>query len=175
MLRLARQYPLGVIGLVILLGFVFFGIFGPYLPLRDPRALNANAYLQKPSAEHWFGTNYNGQDIFSRVVNGARISFEISFAAVLLGGMLGTMIGIAAGYFGRWFDYLTQRSGEAFAAFPSLVLYFLLIAAFGQGVKTIIIALAISTLFGGNRVMRSTTIIERNKAYVEAARSTGAS
>ncbi len=77
--------------------------------------------------------------------------------------------------YGRWIDYAVQRSGEAFAAFPSLVLYFLLIAAFGQGVKTIILAIGIGALFGGNRVLRGATIIERNKTYVEAARSTGCS
>ena len=173
--RLARQYPLGVFGLVILIGFVFLGVFGPYLPLRDPRALNVTEQLQSPSSNHFFGTNYFGQDVFSRVVNGARISLEISTASVFFGSAVGAFLGIMAGYYGRWIDYAVQRSGEAFAAFPSLVLYFLLIAAFGQGVKTIILAIGIGALFGGNRVLRGATIIERNKTYVEAARSTGCS
>jgi ABC-type dipeptide/oligopeptide/nickel transport system permease subunit len=173
--RLARQYPAGVFGLIVLVLFVFLGVFGPYLPITDPRALNAVDQLQGPSTSHWFGTNQNGQDVFSRVVAGARISLEISTAAVFLGAGLGSLLGMIAGYYGRWVDYLVQRSGEAFAAFPALVLYFLLIAAFGRGVPTIILALGIGALFGGNRVLRGATIIERNKTYVEAARSTGCS
>jgi ABC-type dipeptide/oligopeptide/nickel transport system permease subunit len=72
-------------------------------------------------------------------------------------------------------DYLVQRGGEAFAAFPGLTLYLLLIAAFGQGVKTIIVAIAIGALFGGSRVLRGATIVESRSLYVEAARSVGCS
>lgn len=173
--RVARHNPAGVFGLIVLLGFVFLGIFGPYLPLEDPRALRTGPPLHGPTSDNWFGTNNLGQDIFSRVVNGARISLEVSSAAVFLGSGIGAILGILAGYYGRWIDYLLQRSSEAFSAFPSLVLYFLLIAAFGQGVKTIILAIGIGALFGGNRVLRSATMIERNKMYIEAARSTGCS
>ena len=173
--RLVRQYPLGLLGLIILIGFVFLGVFGPYLPLADPRALQAGKPLTGPSSHNWFGTNQLGQDVFSRVVNGARVSLEISTASVFLGSAVGAFLGVMAGYYGRWIDYAVQRSGEAFAAFPSLVLYFLLIAAFGRGVNTIILAIGIGALFGGNRVLRGATIIERNKTYVEAARSTGCS
>ena len=175
MARLARQYPAGVIGLIILTAFVCMGLFGPMLPLKDPRALSQGAPLTGPSSNNWFGTNQLGQDVFSRVVNGARLSLEISFASVFIGAGLGSLLGIMAGFYGRWVDYAVQRSSEAFAAFPSLVLYFLLIAAFGRSVKTIIIALAIGALFGGNRVLRGATILERNKTYVESARATGAS
>lgn len=173
--RLAKQYPAGVIGLLILMLFVFLGVFGPMLPLKDPRALSQGVPLTGPSSDNWLGTNQLGQDVFSRIVSGARLSLEISFAAVFIGAGLGSILGILAGFYGRWVDYAVQRSGEAFAAFPSLVLYFLLIAAFGRGVMTIIIALSIGALFGGNRVLRGATILERNKTYVEAARATGAS
>ena len=171
--RVAKQQPLGVFGLVVLLGFVFLGIFGPYITPYDPRELRVGAPLSGPSTEHFFGTNKLGQDVFSSVIAGARISLEISSAAVLLGAGIGSFLGILAGYYSRWVDYLVQRSSEAFAAFPNLVLYFLLMAAFGQGVKTIIIAIGIGALFGGNRVLRGAAIVQRNALYIEAARSVG--
>ncbi len=173
--RLARQYPLGLFGLVILAGFVVLGIFGSALAPYDPRELATGVPLSGPSSAHFFGVNQLGQDVFSRVLAGAHYSLEISSVAVFVGAGTGSFLGILAGYHGRWVDYLVQRSGEAFAAFPGLVLYFLLIAAFGRSVNTIIIAIGIGALFGGNRVLRGATIIERHKTYIEAARATGCS
>jgi ABC-type dipeptide/oligopeptide/nickel transport system permease subunit len=108
-------------------------------------------------------------------VAGARISLQISGTAVLVGGGIGAFLGMASGYFGRWIDYIIQRSGEAFAAFPALVLYLMLITALGQGVRTIIVAIGIFSLFGGSRVLRSAALVERNRQYIDAARSIGAS
>lgn len=173
--RIARQHPTGVFGLVVLTVFVILGLFGGALAPYDPRQIGTGPATTGPTAAHPFGTNQLGQDVFSRVIAGARISLEISSAAIFIGAGSGSLLGIIGGYYGRWVDYIVQRGGEAFAAFPNLVLYFLLITAFGQGVKTIIIAIAIGALFGGNRVLRGATIIERNHTYVEAARSTGCS
>jgi ABC-type dipeptide/oligopeptide/nickel transport system permease subunit len=173
--RLARQHPAGVFGLVVIAGFVVLGIFGPAIAPYDPRELRTGGVLEGPSRAHPFGTNALGQDILSRVIAGARISLIISFSAVFIGGSIGSFLGIVSGYYGRWVDYLIQRSGEAWAAFPSIVFYFMLITAFGQGVKTIIIAIAIGALFGGSRVLRSATMVEARSTYVEAARALGAS
>jgi len=175
MVRLGRQQPLGVFGLFVLLLFVVLGVFGPQITPSDPRAIDSTSVFKDPSFEHPFGTDQYGHDMLSRIIAGARISLTISIAAVFIGGAAGSFLGILGGYFGRWIDYLVQRSGEAFAAFPGLTLYLLLIAAFGQGVKTIVIAIAIGALFGGNRVLRGATIIERHALYVEAARSIGCS
>jgi peptide/nickel transport system permease protein len=173
--RMARQYPLGDFGLVVMILFVFVGLFGTTIAPYNPRELSVGTPLAGPSTAHLFGVNQLGQDVFSRVVAGAHYDLEISFIAVFFGVGLGALLGMVAGYYSRWVDYLIQRSGEAFAAFPSLVLYFLLIAAFGRGVNTIILAIGVGALFGGNRVIRSATIIERNKTYIEAARATGCS
>jgi ABC-type dipeptide/oligopeptide/nickel transport system permease subunit len=173
--RIAKQQPLGVFGLLVLLMFVFFGVFGPYITPYNPRELSAGPSLAKPSWDHPFGANQLGQDMFSRVIAGTRISLTISVAAIFIGSLSGSFLGVLGGYYGRWVDYLVQRSGEAFAAFPGLTLYLLLIAAFGQGVKTIIIAIAIGALFGGNRVLRGATLVEARALYVEAARAVGCS
>ncbi len=175
LLRTASQHPAGVFGFMVLVVFVFAGVFGPSVAPYNPEELSVGTPLAGPSWAHPFGLNQNGQDIFSRIIAGARISLTISAAAIFIGASLGSFLGILAGYFGRWIDYLVQRSGEAFAAFPSLVLYFMLRAALGPGMKAIIAAIAIGALFGGNRVLRGQTIIERNQVYVEAARAMGCS
>jgi peptide/nickel transport system permease protein len=175
MIRLARQHPLGVFGLVVLVGFVFLGIFGPQVSPHDPRELRVGPPLASPSWSHPMGTNALGQDVLSRVIAGARISLIIASAAIFIGATMGSFLGILSGYYGRWVDYAVQRSGEAFSAFPGLILFFMLRTAFGPSVKTIIAAIAIAALFGGSRLLRAATLVERNKTYVESARSVGCS
>jgi ABC-type dipeptide/oligopeptide/nickel transport system permease subunit len=173
--RLARQQPAGVFGLIVLILFVVCGLFGEQIAPHDPNELAVGGVLESPNVSHPFGTNQLGQDVFSRILAGARVSFIISFWAIFLGAGAGAFLGILGGYFGRWLDYLVQRSGEAFAAFPGLVLFLMLRTAFGPSLKTIIISIAIGALFGGNRVLRGQTIIEKNQVYVEAARAMGCS
>jgi len=175
MARLARQHPAGLFGLIVLVLFVILGLFGEQLAPYPADELSTGTPLQGPSLSHPFGLNQLGQDVFSRIVSGARISFIIAFWAVFLGAGSGAFLGILGGYFGRWIDYIVQRSGEAFAAFPGLVLFLMLRTAFGPNLKTIIISIGIGALFGGNRILRGQTIIERNQIYVEAARAVGCS
>jgi peptide/nickel transport system permease protein len=175
MARLALQHPAGLFGLIVLVLFVILGLFGEQLAPYPADELSTGTPLQGPSLSHPFGLNQLGQDVFSRIVSGARISFIIAFWAVFLGAGSGAFLGILGGYFGRWIDYIVQRSGEAFAAFPGLVLFLMLRTAFGPNLKTIIISIGIGALFGGNRILRGQTIIERNQIYVEAARAVGCS
>lgn len=172
--RIAQRNPLGVVGLVIVITFVFLGIFGPWLAPEDPRAINTAAQLQGPSWEHPFGTNKLGQDVFSRILAGARLSFIIGLNAVGIGFFAGALLGVVSGFYGRWVDYLIQRSGEAWAAFPAIILYLGFIAAFGPGLKTIILVIIIAALFGGSRVTRSLAMVIKSNDFVEATRSLGA-
>ena len=171
--HVARQQPLGVFGLAVLLLFVFLGVFGPLISPYDPRELRTGPPLTGPSWDHFFGTNQLGQDMFSRVIAGARVSLIIASASVFIGAGSGCFLGILGGYFGRWIDTVVQRSGEAFGALPLLVIYFMLMAAFGQGIKTIIIAIGIGAMFGGNRVLRGITLSLRGTTFIEAARAAG--
>ncbi len=172
--RVARRNPMGVLGLLIVLTFIFLGIFGPLLAPEDPRAINAAEQLQGPSWEHPFGTNKAGQDVLSRVIAGARISFLIGLSAVGIGFATGAFLGIVGGFYGRLVDYLIQRSAESCAAFPSVILYLAFIAAFGKGLKTIVLVIIISALFGGSRVTRSLAMVVKGNDFVEAARALGA-
>jgi len=172
--RLAQRNPLGVLGLVLVLVFVFLGVFGPFLAPEDPRAINTSAQLEGPSLDHPFGTNKLGQDVLSRVIAGARLSFLIGLSAVGIGFMAGALLGMVGGFYGRWLDYLIQRSAESWAAFPSIILYLAFIAAFGKGLRTIVLVIIISALFGGSRVLRAMTMVLKQSDFIEATRALGA-
>ena len=171
--RLALEHPLGLFGLIVLVAFVLLGLFGPALAPYDPRALRTGKPLTGPASGHPFGLNNLGQDVFSRILAGTRTTQQISGAAVVIGGTLGSFIGVLSGFYGRWLDYALQRSSEAFAAFPNLILYLMLTTAFGRGPKTIILSISIGGLFGGSRVLRAATLVERSSVYIEAARALG--
>ena len=167
--------PLGLVGLAIVLTFFFLGIFGRALTPYDPMALDAQAKYLGPSLDHPFGTTQFGQDVFSRMMYGARTSLMFGLAAMFFGFIPGSALGIASGYFGRWVDYAIQRSGEAWTAFPQLPILLTISAAVGPGLKGPAIVIAISAIFGGSRLLRAVALIEKQKEYVVAARSTGAS
>ena len=175
MAKLARENPIGAISLLVVIGFVLLGLFGPSISPYAPKELNARAQYLSPSSTHLFGTTKFGQDIFSRVLAGARIDLKFGAVVLIFGFVPGTTLGIISGYFGRWVDYLIQRSGEAWAAFPQLFLLLTVIAAFGPGLKTVEIVAAIGALFGGSRLLRVVALVEKQKEYVLGARSTGAS
>ncbi len=175
MAKLARENPIGAISFFVVVGFFLLGLFGPALSPHAPKELDAKAQYLGPSSAHLFGTTKFGQDIFSRVLAGARIDLKFGAVVLVFGFIPGTTLGIVSGYFGRWVDYLIQRSGEAWAAFPQLFLLLTVIAAFGPGLKTVEIVAAIGALFGGSRLLRVVALVEKQKEYVLGARSTGAS
>ena len=180
--RIARKNPLGVIGFIIVFAFATLGLlqllsielFDTYVAPYDPTEPNVSERFLGPSLAHPFGTDKLGHDILSRVLSGTRISFLIGLASVGLGVGLGAFLGVVSGYFGGVIDSIIQRTGEAGSAFPGLVLYLLLIAVLGQGIKTIIFAIFIFSLIGGSRVLRSLTIVVKTSPFVEASRAAGA-
>lgn len=168
------QNPAGFFGLIVVIGFIVLGIIGPWIAPYDPRAINADAQYSSPSWDHLFGTTKLGQDIYSRILAGARLSLTFGFAVMIFGFIPGTALGIASGHFGRWLDYAIQRSGEAWAAIPQLPILFIVIAAIGPGLRAVIIVIAIGALFGGSRLLRAVALVEKHKEYIFAARAVGA-
>lgn len=166
--------PAGLIGLIIVAAFFLLGIVGPWVAPYDPRELDAQARFLTPTADHPFGTTQLGQDIFSRILVGTRLSMTFGLFVMVLGFIPGTALGIASGYFGRWVDYAIQRSGEAWASIPQLPILLTVIAAVGPGLKAVVVVVAISALFGGSRLLRAVALIEKHKEYITAARATGA-
>ena len=173
--KLARDNPIGALSLLVVVAFAVLGVIGASLTPYPPKDLDATSQYLSPSASHLFGTTKFGQDIFSRILAGARIDLKFGTVVLIFGFIPGTALGIVSGYFGRWIDYVIQRSGEAWGAFPQLFLLLTFVAAFGPGLKTVELVVAIAALFGGSRLMRVVALVEKRKEYVIGARSTGAS
>jgi len=172
--KIARDNPMGTLGFLIVVAFIVVGSLGPYVAPYSPTGVDASAQLDGPSLAHPFGTDGLGRDVLSRVLAGARLSLVIGAAAVGVGVIGGALVGVVSGYFGGIIDSFIQRTGEAGAAFPGLILYLTLIAAIGRGVDTIIIGIAISAVIGGSRVLRAMTLVVKTSPFVEAARAAGA-
>ncbi len=174
LLKVARDNPIGTIGLIIVLTFIVVGALGPLVASYRPTGVDASVQLQGPTLTHPFGTNGLGQDVLSRVLAGARLSLIVGATTVGFGVLGGTLIGVISGYFGGVIDSAIQRTGEAVTAFPGLLLLLTLIAALGRGLETILIGLALAAIVGGLRVTRALTLVIKASPYVEAARAAGA-
>ena len=169
-----RRYPLsGAAGAVIIL-IVLMGILAPLISPKDPLQ-PIGRIASGPSSEHPFGTDFIGRDSLSRIIHGARLSLFIGFTSVFLGTTVGALWGIASGYLGGRFDIISQRLVEVFQSFPSLLLALLLAIALGSGITTVIIAIAVTRISFGTRIIRAQALGVREMSYVDAALATGAS
>src|SRR5581483_7210934 len=121
--------PLTVAGLIIIVIFVFLAVAAPFVAPYDPNKQTLSQRLRPPSAEHLFGTDSLGRDVFSRVVWGARISLTIGLVVVISAAVVGTLVGLIAGYLGGFVDDALMRITDIFFAFPSLILAMAIAAA----------------------------------------------
>lgn len=172
-LFLARRYPLGAVGALIVLLFIFTAVFANVIAPMDPTATNAKASLAKPGSVYLLGADFMGRDMFSRIVHGARISLAVGAGATLLGGVLGVSIGLMSGYIGGWFDLATQRVMDIMQSLPLLVMALVMAASLGPSLENTIIAIAIPLVPSVARVVRSSTLSLREQPFVEAARAVG--
>ncbi|TAJ86052.1 ABC transporter permease [Reyranella sp.] len=172
-LFLARRYPLGAVGALIVLLFIFTAVFANFIAPMDPTTTNAKASLAKPGSVYWLGADFMGRDMFSRIVYGARISLAVGAGATLLGGVLGVAIGLMSGYLGGWFDLATQRVMDIMQSLPLLVMALVMAASLGPSLENTIIAIAIPLVPSVARVVRSSTLSLREQPFVEAARAVG--
>jgi peptide/nickel transport system permease protein len=173
--RFAARNPLSAAGGVVGLLIIAMAIAAPWIAPADPLKTNFRKMNKPPDAQAFFGTDQVGRDTLSRVIYGARTSLFVAFAAVLLGTTVGSLWGVACGYLGGRFDLASQRVMEILQAFPDLILALAISMAMGTGLPAVIVAIAITRLPFGGRVIRSVAISVREMAYVEAGRATGAS
>ena len=171
----ARRNPLSVIGGLVGLAMIVLAVAAPWIAPRDPLKANFARMNKPPDAQAWFGTDQVGRDTLSRVIHGARTSLFVAFAAVLLGTTTGSLWGVACGYLGGRFDLVSQRVMEVMQAFPDLILAMAISMAIGTGLPAVIVAIAITRIPFGGRVIRSVALSVREMAYVEAGRASGAS
>ncbi len=173
--RFAVRNPLSAAGGVVGLLIIAMAIAAPWIAPADPLKTNFRRMNKPPDAQAFFGTDQVGRDTLSRVIYGARTSLFVAFAAVLLGTTVGSLWGVACGYLGGRFDLASQRIMEILQAFPDLILALAISMAMGTGLPAVIVAIAITRLPFGGRVIRSVAITVREMAYVEAGRASGAS
>ena len=131
--RIWRADALSAFGLAALLLLIFLGIFGPWLPLGDPTQIAAGPRLGAPTLQHPFGTDELGRSFLPRVVQGIRATFLLSAVAVLISAVIGTLLGMAAGYFGRAVDIVVARGADILFAFPAILVGLLVAAVLGPG------------------------------------------
>ncbi|QHW32924.1 ABC transporter permease [Paenibacillus rhizovicinus] len=141
----------------------------------SPTDMQADRILLPPGAAHWFGTDYFGRDIFSVVVHGTRESLFIGFASVIVGGLAGTLIGASAGYFGGWVDGVLMRVIDVFMTIPGVLLALAVAAVLGPGLWNLILAVALASIPNYARIMRGQILSVKNRPFILASRSIGAS
>lgn len=167
----ARQ-PLGAIGAVLVLALVITAVFAPALAPHGPKDVKFPAY-QAPSDEFPLGTDHLGRDILSRVIWGARLSLYVGLASVAFGITLGALWGVVTAYFGGAADTGSQRVVDVLMALPPIILALSLMAALGQSVNNVVLALTILLTPTAARTLRSLALSIRESPYVEAARAMG--
>jgi len=170
---LARRYPLGAVGAILVLLFVLTAVFANVIAPHDPLSTNSRASLARPGDIYWLGADFMGRDMFSRIVYGARISLAVAVGATLLGGVLGVVIGLMSGFIGGWLDLATQRLMDIMQSLPLLVMALVMAASLGPSLENTIIAIAIPLVPSVARVVRSSTLSLREQPFVEAARAVG--
>ncbi len=171
----ARRNPVSVAGGVVGLLIVLVALTAPWISPRDPLKTDFRHMNKAPDAHAVFGTDQVGRDTLSRVIYGARTSLFVAFSAVLLGTTTGSLWGVACGYLGGRFDLVSQRVMEVLQAFPDLILAMAISMAIGTGLPAVIVAIAITRLPFGGRVIRSVALSVREMPFVEAGRAAGAS
>ncbi len=174
LMRFVRKKPLAAAATFTLIILIVVALAAPVVATHDPYSFNAPERLQGPSADHYFGTDEFGRDLFSRVIYGAQVSLKVGFIAVLFSTIIGSALGIASGYIGGWFDNVLLRIVDMLMAFPTIVLALAIVAARGQGVTNVIIALAVVQTPGLIRVVRSNVLTLKERPFIEASRVIGA-
>ncbi len=173
-----RQSWLSLAGLAIALLLLVLALFGaslaPY-PAHVAGGIDTAARFLSPSFAHPCGTNELGQDVFSLVLAGTRVSVLAGLAVVLLGAFTGTVIGAIAGYAGGWLDDLLMRLADLKLTIPGLILAMAVAAALGPGIGNMVFAIALSWWPGFARLVRGEVIARKEEMFVTAARATGAS
>jgi ABC-type dipeptide/oligopeptide/nickel transport system permease subunit len=171
----ARRSPFsafwGCIAALIVLMAVAAPVLAPYNPLKS----DFRAMTKPPTERHVFGTDQIGRDVLSRVIYGSRASLTVALGAVVFGTTLGALWGLASGFVGGRFDLVSQRIIEFLQSFPDLILAMAIAMALGAGFGTVIVAIAITRIPFGGRVIRAVVLSLKEMSYVEAARGVGAS
>lgn len=171
--ELVFSSPTAVIGLVIVLLWVLIAIFAPLITTYSPLDQDYKNINKSPSAEHFLGTDNMGRDVWARVAYGARTILSLGPLSVFAAFLVGLALGLPAGYYQGWVDELVMRILDALMAFPTILLYMIIISALGASSFNVVIAIAIGGAPGIARLVRALTMDIRTREYVSAAKLRG--
>lgn len=166
---------LALLGLTIVGLLVIVAALAPLLATASPIAPDLQNRLLPPGAEHWFGTDELGRDIYSRIVYGTRLTLYVVVLVAIIAAPVGLLVGTSAGYFGGWIDKILMRITDIFLAFPRLILALAFVSALGPGIENAIFAIAITSWPPYARIARAETLTIRKADYIAAIRLQGAS
>lgn len=158
----------------VLIVFLFIGIFADFLAPYDPNQVDMLNSLAEPSQEHWLGTDHLGRDLLSRLIYGSRSSVFIAFFATGCTLLVGLVIGVISGYIGGWMDQMIQSVVNIFQGIPSTAFVVAVLGFLGPGIKSLLVAIVVSSWADFSRIVRNQVLEIREKHYIEGARALGA-
>lgn len=161
------------VGLAIFVAVALAAIFAPLIAPHDPVEQDVLSRLKPPFDTYYLGTDYYGRDIFSRLLYGARISLVIGIASTAIALVVGSVIGILAGWYGGRFDIIVMQAMDMLLAFPSLILGLILVAMLGPSMTNITIAIALTSIPSFARIARAPTIAVKEREFIDAGRALG--
>jgi peptide/nickel transport system permease protein len=170
-----RRNRFALAGAVVVTILFAVSLLAPVITPWDPAAINAYQVLLPPSASHWMGTDELGRDVFSRVIFGTRISLYVGFVAVGIAVAIGTIVGLVAGFYGGWIDTLLMRFVDIMLCFPTFFLILAVIALLEPSIWNIMLIIGITGWMGVARLVRAEVLSIKERDYIMAARSIGAS
>src|SRR5699024_8420159 len=150
-----------LVGGFLILFFIVVALIGPYFTPYQPDTTDIVNKLQPPSADHWFGTDHHGRDIFSRIIHGMSITLYVGFAAVFIGMLIGVTLGIISGYYGGKVDSIIMRLMDVLLAFPGILLALAIVSVLGPSLNNVIIAVGIFSIPAFARIVRGSTLAIR--------------
>jgi len=175
LVRLFNANKTSWVGLILFAAIVLVALLAPLLTRHDPIAQDITRQLAGPSREHIFGTDEYGRDTWSRLIYGARISLAIGIASTLIAMLVGSAIGLIAGWRGGRLDAIVMQIMDALLAFPALILGLIVVAMLGPSTTNIILAIALTSIPPFARIARAPTIALKEREFVEACRALGLS
>lgn len=167
------QNKAAMIGLIVIALLIFIAVFGKWLMPYDPNMGDMSINKQPPSLEHWFGTDEQGRDIFSRIIDGTKVSLSVGLQAVSFALVIGTILGAIAGYKGGKIDTLIMRVMDMMMAVPDILLAITLMAALGRGIDKAVIAIGLVTIPEYARIVRGSIMSIKDSEYVQASKVIG--
>ncbi|OAB39419.1 peptide ABC transporter permease [Paenibacillus macquariensis subsp. defensor] len=168
-----RKNKTAMLGVALILFFIIIAVLAPFIAPYDYKEQQLVERLQAPSSTHWFGTDDLGRDLFTRVLYGARISLWVGFFSVVGSVVIGTTLGILAGYYGKWLDMLISRVFDIVLAFPSILLAIAIVAILGPSLQNALYAIAIVNIPTYGRLVRAKVLSLKTEEYIIAAKAIG--